>query len=316
MAVRMTSKINLAIGGALYMKIILSRKGFDSAFGGCASPIFPDGTIISLPILHRFKSPPPPSPPRLVTFSHLRGTPRLDAVVRDLTRHRGRPVTASDPVHLDPDLRLESLLRGPGWRPLFGQADQAQRHLENQGVASGDIFLFFGWFRRVEHRNGRYQFVRGAPDLHVVYGWLEVGDVWLVGRGEQDVPDWAVMHPHLNGNYGASNAIYVPASDESGYRAGAFERIADELILTAPGSSRSHWRLPGWLHPSSGKPALTYHEDRRRWSVKEGHAYLRSASPGQEFVLDTEHYPEAEGWARRLMKGNSRRKGATAAVDR
>ncbi|MBO4456467.1 MAG: hypothetical protein J5802_01965 [Butyrivibrio sp.] len=32
------------------MKIILSRKGFDSTNGGCASPIMPDGTLLSMPI--------------------------------------------------------------------------------------------------------------------------------------------------------------------------------------------------------------------------------------------------------------------------
>lgn len=32
------------------MKLILSRKGFDSSAGGKPSPIFPDGTMISLPI--------------------------------------------------------------------------------------------------------------------------------------------------------------------------------------------------------------------------------------------------------------------------
>ena len=32
------------------MKIVLSRKGFDSACGGVASPIFPDGGYVSLPI--------------------------------------------------------------------------------------------------------------------------------------------------------------------------------------------------------------------------------------------------------------------------
>ncbi len=31
-------------------KLILSRKGFDSKAGGCPSPIFPDGTLYSLPI--------------------------------------------------------------------------------------------------------------------------------------------------------------------------------------------------------------------------------------------------------------------------
>ena len=32
------------------MKIILSRKGFDTTSGGCPSPILPDGTLLSLPI--------------------------------------------------------------------------------------------------------------------------------------------------------------------------------------------------------------------------------------------------------------------------
>ena len=32
------------------MKIILSRKGFDSSNGGIPSPILPDGTLLSLPI--------------------------------------------------------------------------------------------------------------------------------------------------------------------------------------------------------------------------------------------------------------------------
>ena len=31
------------------MKIILSRKGFDSANGGIVSPIFEDGTMVSFP---------------------------------------------------------------------------------------------------------------------------------------------------------------------------------------------------------------------------------------------------------------------------
>jgi len=32
------------------VKIILSRKGFDSTSGGVPSPIFPDGRMLSLPI--------------------------------------------------------------------------------------------------------------------------------------------------------------------------------------------------------------------------------------------------------------------------
>ena len=35
------------------MKIILSRKGFDSSLGGYPSPIFPDGKLCSIPIPSR-----------------------------------------------------------------------------------------------------------------------------------------------------------------------------------------------------------------------------------------------------------------------
>ena len=37
-------------GGMKPRKLSLSRKGFDNSYGGCPSPIFPDGTIYSLPI--------------------------------------------------------------------------------------------------------------------------------------------------------------------------------------------------------------------------------------------------------------------------
>ena len=35
------------------MKLVLSRKGFDSSAGGIPSPILPDGRLISLPIPSR-----------------------------------------------------------------------------------------------------------------------------------------------------------------------------------------------------------------------------------------------------------------------
>ena len=36
--------------GIRIMKVILSRKGFDTANGGIPSPIMPDGTLLSMPI--------------------------------------------------------------------------------------------------------------------------------------------------------------------------------------------------------------------------------------------------------------------------
>ncbi len=64
------------------MKLILSRKGFDSKFGGCASPIFGDGTFMSLPI---------PEKSGRVSFSGIGGNGRIGAIVEDLTYRRKQP---------------------------------------------------------------------------------------------------------------------------------------------------------------------------------------------------------------------------------
>jgi hypothetical protein len=289
------------------MKIILSRKGFDSSFGGCASPIFDDGSFVSLPIPHWFVSPPPPDPPAGVKFSDIEGDQSIGKIVEDLTNGRKRPVKASDPVHLDPDLKITSLRRKANWRPLFGQADQAQSHLDNQGIGPGDIFLFFGWFREVEQSDYRFRFKRGAPDLHMFYGWLKVGDVWRVGKAGSMVPDWAAGHPHAAANYGSTNTIYVAAGTDSTYHAGIFRSHANQLVLTAPepNRNRSLWRLPKWFHPSGRKSSLSYHNKNDRWRLDEKHAYLKSVGRGQEFVLDTRDYPEAIDWARRLIAENA-----------
>jgi hypothetical protein len=42
-----------------------------------------------------------------------------------------------------------------------------------------------------------------------------------------------------------------------------------------------------------------------RWDQDENYAYLRSAYPGQEFVLDTNDYPEAVDWASELIENNA-----------
>jgi hypothetical protein len=120
--------------------IVLSRKGFDSKFGGCPSPIFAGGRMASLPIPEKGMKP---------KYRDLVGPGEL-ADFGELVEQLGNGAKASDGVHLDPDVRRE-LHRNPGrpWRPLFGQTGAAERHLGTQKVGADDLFLFFGWFRRV-----------------------------------------------------------------------------------------------------------------------------------------------------------------------
>lgn len=112
-------------------RIILSRKGFDSKYGGCASPILADGTLVSMPI------PEEGVPLQYRHINSVAGGCNLGDLVSKLKGN----VSPNSGVHLDPDLRRE--LHGPGdapWRPLFGQCDAAERHLEKQEVDKDDLF--------------------------------------------------------------------------------------------------------------------------------------------------------------------------------
>ena len=75
------------------MKLILSRKGFDSGYGGMSSPILPDGRLVPLPI---------PNPHDPYTLADI-NIPDLDTgqLLADLSKGA---LTLATSIHLDPDL--------------------------------------------------------------------------------------------------------------------------------------------------------------------------------------------------------------------
>lgn len=277
------------------MKIVLSRKGFDSAAGCVPSPIFPDGRMLSLPIPH---------PSGLLTYQDILfdGVP-IAGIVSDLT---GGALGPSSPAHLDPDLRASAIPRHAGWRPLFGQDSAAQTHLERHRVGPGDLFLFFGWFREVREGNGRWSYVPNAPDLHVLFGWLEVAEAVPIAGKWTAMPHWAASHPHLQGISAKNNTLYVsrPVGD-GGIGAGTFDSYRRALRLSAEDQGRSRWQLPAWFSPEGRASPLSFHGKPSRWRKTETGVILDTVGRGQEFVLDGEHYPEAGPWARGLIDGTA-----------
>lgn len=286
------------------MKLILSRKGMDSSFGPVASPIMPDGRLCWLPIpeVNSDKC-------GLPLYEEVPfGGVTLGKLVQDLS---GGKIPADARAHLDPDLCADYRPRLPGWRPLFGQTGSAEKHLRNMGVGEGDIFLYFGWYRQVEEVDGIYRYVKGAPDMHVLFGWLQIAERRDV-LGLDGVPPWAAAHPHYIGQpYGMVDVVYVGTEhlvlegrDTGLPGAGMFRQLKPELVLSAPGKTRSVWRLPEWFFPREGRKPLSYHEDVGRcWTCEDGAAWLQTAGRGQEFVLDMDHYPEAAAWVRGLVAG-------------
>lgn len=283
------------------MKICLSRKGLDSQYGRMPSPILPDGTLVPLPI---------PSGHDTAAMKDV-NLPEID-LAGLLTDLSGTRLALKSTVHLDPDLDREPASRLEGWRPALGQTGAAQGHLARHGFGIGDVFLFFGWFREVERAANGWRYVRTAPDLHVLFGWLEVGMVLPVVTNRVDCllhHPWIANHPHvaLPEHYDSPlNHLYVAAPTSryvqaSPFGAGRFPRYHEALRLSVPGQSRSVWRLPDWFMPRDGRPPLSYHPIGPRWSRDDYGVILRSAAKGQEFVLDGSFYPEAEPWLSNLL---------------
>jgi hypothetical protein len=289
------------------MRIIFSRKGFDSSFGRKPSPILPDGRMVSLPIPAKKQS--------STRYGDIRWQEyNLGTLVSDLT---GGRILASHFAHLDPDINSESISRQPGWLPIFGQTNAAQGHLENNHIQAGDIFLFFGLFRNAIKTAGKFVWDTRSPRRHVLWGWLQIDEVQKVDDLKVDGCKlarygWAKYHPHFQWNSDANNTLYVArrhitlpgvaAGELAG--AGVFLRFSEQLMLTASDSARpSQWKLPQWFYPHDGKYPLTYHRNMARWQRTENITRLNAVARGQEFILDTRDFPEAIEWLKELLVG-------------
>ena len=154
-------------------RLILSRKGFDAKAGGVASPILRDGRIYSLPIPQDYPS---PEKYRDLSFDEISGT--------DLLKEASASISPDSFCHLDPLLNKEI--------GIFGQASSSQTELKNSGISSGDLFLFFGWFKDYYNR---------GKNLHHLFGWLEVESII---KGSKNIKHFLkqekVEHPHGYGN--------------------------------------------------------------------------------------------------------------------
>jgi hypothetical protein len=275
------------------MRIILSRKGMDSENGGIPSPIL-ENKLITLPI---------PTTDITVNYSSLQAAGHnLGKLFSNLSED---PNASSKFAHLDPDLHAGSVKRQPGWLPIFGQFGAAETHLCNQGVTVGDLFLFFGWFREVECTTGIYRYIKEAPNLHVLFGWLQVGKIVSCTGQVAPTIKWAQQHPHFLGKYGlaflATKKLALGGGKTGIPGAGVFN-FSNELCLTDRSQhKRSLWRMPFWFYPRNGMYPMSYHRDQKKYVQGQNHVNIQTVAKGQEFVINCDQYPEAIGWAKKLI---------------
>lgn len=190
------------------MKVVLSRKGFDSTSGKFPSPI-EAGRPISIPIPGTKESP--------ATYESIGFGDRVEKISKRRWRRE-------DPCHHDPMFRNNEC--------FFGQSDAAQSHLDNQSIGPGDVFLFFGLFAE-EATCERH---------HRIFGYMRITEIYRVDSLDQshraELAD--IRHPHLFEQGLKNNTIYRGEGQAAGH-------AHAELRLTRIGGPLSVWTVPPWL---------------------------------------------------------------------
>lgn len=281
------------------MKIIFSRKGFDSGFGNLPSPILPDGKMLSIPIPEVAKDVDYIKNRKISKYSDLiYENESYLKVIKDLKNERLPKMCHSIECHVDPDIENRYTKSPKGWKPAFGQKGNAAKHLDDNEVTIGDVFLFFGWFRMAEKVGDKYQYIKSAPDIHAIYGYMEIGNIIYDDKIiKREYP----YHPHaqyaIDPNTKQNNRLYIPCENFSylegtpGYK---MLNYSEKRRLTAPNETkRGMWSLPEFFRNIE----MTYHPNLKNVDLTK----FRSASRGQEFICKCDGNKEIENWLKDIL---------------
>lgn len=261
------------------MKVIFSRKGFDQSAGGFPSLIFPDGTLFSIPI---------PSGPYNCTYSRLTFQYQGESIAGILNQvtngkiRRSKQLQDCDYAGPDQGCHHDPMLFAESNRMVLGPGKKPEAHLRRQQTAAGDIFLFYGWFRKIARVNGRWAYVVGARDMHLIWAWMTVGSALRLDTAEQIAyalerfPELSA-HPHLVGRWPPPNGVYV--SREQARLPFSEGRCLTDIKDYA---GRAKWRLPGCFNQPQAFTFLT----SKIFSPEADEVIVRYRGYGQEFVLD------------------------------
>lgn len=295
------------------MKLILSRKGFDSGSGGCFSPYDHEtGKYIWFPI------------PEKVTnysnsvrytdvlvkndyISNIKGS-NLSEIYSSLKGSYRVKLRKKEFVGINDDdvfAHFDPMLGTPPWieeNPNlkigrgYGQYNSAP-HLEKHNVNEGSIFLFFGGFQSTKSKK-----ISG----HYIYGWLKVKKrIETYKECKELIKEYNLHHhPHITEaafNRNQKNYIFVP--DEWLFEdlqipgCGYFTSLNDDLLLSNNKEANiATWKLPSFFYHN-----LTQVHQKTWEKTQEDFCTVKTGI-GQEFVTNLSK--NGEDWLRELFTKN------------
>lgn len=221
------------------MKVILSRKGFDTSIGKIPNVILEDNSLLIFPI-------PAPDEKYLYEKLHYKN---MEESLYQILKNLGYDFSQGITCHPDPDLTNWCNVEN-GWHAAFGQCGSSASYLrESVKIEEGDLFLFFGQFCKCDVKKGKYDWNNYGYGnrIHLIWGYLQVGKI--VNTEEEMCTDFSA-HPHSQKKYWENkasvknNVLYV-ARDKLSFNedlpgAGLFP-FSNKRILTKRGFSMANW---------------------------------------------------------------------------
>lgn len=293
------------------MHIILSRKGFDSSYGGSPSIILPNNKMISFPI--------PVEAPEIGTASSDIKFENINLTLEEIFQKRGinnkihikKTIKNSTDFsyHLDPEIQNITALRNNKYGTL-GQRDAALGHILNKlnkakALMKSDferatggtsfpvdiLFLFFGRFIKVDGK-----WATTGDQFHSVWGYLHATKLFRISTSNNSISQGYEQlkdHPHYKNaqNYASLNGIFV------GEKYGTLN-FTDNLLLTdtKKGSCISDWNIK----PLGFINSMTYNAKAMATAKALGNSSFRVAAKGQEFVVTDFDKTKMDDWLKKV----------------
>lgn len=273
------------------MKIVFSRKGFDSSYGGFPSIILPEemgSKMISFPIPETNFAQCGWLASDLSFILNDRSKLSLKDIfvqlgIADKIRLSGKGIANADDVkfHFDPEIQSVENIRSYA---AFGQSGAASSHLLSKGIESGDVFLFFGTFKKTLLEHGKITYDSAMHEIQAIWGYMIVDDIIHVNRiTESQVEKYPDIKTHLHylnkENEEGENIIIC------GSRFGTFD-YAVKYCLTKLGYKKSFWELPDFFKNTN----ISY------CGAVENPKRFKSADIGQEFVVMNFDEDKMKSW--------------------
>jgi hypothetical protein len=195
--------------------------------------------------------------------------------------------------HLDPDLINNRSAKN--WMPAIGQVGASSSELKNRKIGKGDLFVFFGRYQKVDHKNAAFSY-SNDKEMHAAWGYMEVEERYnaqQIRNGE--IPEALKKHPHATIDHLKSqktNVIFTAKKELSFMKGvsghGTFKWNESQRLSSEKVSGVARWEPIQGLKPLGNR-------------IKAENDLWNSGGRGREFIIEITNQSKFDDWFKGVL---------------